>query len=204
MTQSAGPTKRDRRAQSREDRRNRVEQARQRQKTRRRLIIGGLIGLAIVVFVGLLWLVLSSRETIGRSVPIEGQTHVDEGTPIAYQSRPPASGPHYPVTAPYAVSEQPIPAGYWVHNLEHGGIVVLWNCPQGCPDTVAQIKDAFVKLPRSRQFNRVKLVGTPYTEMDSKIAYVAWGKIQELDEFDYDQLLRFYNAYVDKGPEQAL
>jgi uncharacterized protein DUF3105 len=204
MTQGAGPTKRDRRTQSREDRRNRVEHARQRQKNQRRLIIGGLIGLAIAVFLGLLWLVLSSRETVGRSVPMEGQNHVDEGSVIVYESRPPSSGPHYPVTAPYGVSEQPIAAGYWVHDLEHGGIVALWNCPQGCPDVVAQIKDAFVKLPRSRQFNRVKLVGTPYTDMPSKIAFVAWGKIQELDEFDYDQLLRFYNAYVDKGPEQAL
>jgi hypothetical protein len=203
MTQDAS-TKRERRNQAREDRRNRVEQVRQKQKNKRRLTIGGLIVLAVVVFVGLLWMVLSSKETIGRSVPIEGQNHVDEGSVINYQSRPPASGPHYPVTAPYGISDTPIAPGYWVHDLEHGGIVVLWNCPQGCQDDVAQIKDAFVKLPRSKQFNRVKLVGTPYTDMPSKFAYAAWGKILDLDQFDYDQLLKFYNAYVDKGPEVAM
>jgi hypothetical protein len=50
----------------------------------------------------------------------------------------------------------------------------------------------------------VKLVATPYNAMPSRIAYVAWGKVEELEEFDYDRLLRFYNAYVDKGPEAAL
>jgi hypothetical protein len=204
MTQGTGATKRERRNVSREERRSRVEQARQRQKLRRRLIIGGLIVLAIGVFIGLLWLVLGSRETVGRNVPLEGQNHVEEGSVIVYQHQPPASGPHYPSTAPYGVSEQPIPAGYWVHTLEHGGIVALYNCPQACPDVVAELRDAFVKLPRSRQFNRVKLVATPYSPMSSKIAYLAWGKIEELEQFDYERLLRFYNAYVDKGPEQAL
>jgi hypothetical protein len=204
MTQDVGATKRERRNRARDERRNRVESARAKQKTRRKLIIGSLIVLAIAVFVGLLWLVLGSKETIGRNVPLEGQNHVDEGSVISYQSNPPASGPHYPVTAPYGVSEQTIPPGYWVHNLEHGGIVVLYNCAEPCPDTVAQLREAFVNLPRSRAFNRVKLVATPYPGMSSKIAYAAWGKVQELDEFDYDQLLRFYNAYVDKGPEQAL
>jgi hypothetical protein len=203
MTQSAG-TKRERRNVAREERRNRVEQARHREKLKRRLAVVALIVLAIGVFVGLLFMVVGSRETIGRNVPIEGQNHVEEGSVIVYQNQPPASGPHYPVTAPYGVSDQPIPPGYWVHNLEHGGIVVLYNCSDGCPDVVAQLRDAFTKLPRSRQFNRVKLVATPYSTMSSKIAYIAWGKIEELDAFDYDQLLRFYNAYVDKGPEAAL
>jgi hypothetical protein len=135
---------------------------------------------------------------------MEGQNHVEEGSVITYQNQPPASGPHYPVTAPYGVSEQAIPPGYWVHNLEHGGIVVLYNCAEGCPEVVTQLRDAFVSLPRSRQFNRVKLVATPYNSMPSRIAYLAWGKVEELDLFDYDRLLRFYNAYVDKGPEAAL
>jgi hypothetical protein len=203
MTQTAG-TKRERRNVARDERRHRVEQARQRQKMKQRVIVGSLILLAIGVFVGLLWLVLGSRETVGRNVPVEGQNHVEEGSVLAYQNQPPASGPHYPVTAPYGVSEQPISPGYWVHNLEHGGIVVLYNCPQGCADVVTQVRDAFVNLPRSRQFNRVKMVATPYSAMPSRIAYLAWGKVEELEEFDYDRLLRFYNAYLDKGPEQAL
>jgi hypothetical protein len=202
MTQSSG-TKRERRNAAREERRNRVEQARNRQKLKRRLVVVALVLLAIGVFVGLLWMVLGSRETVGRSVPIEGQNHVEEGSVISYQNQPPASGPHYPRTAPYGVSDQAILPGFWVHNLEHGGIVVLYNCSDGCPDVVAQLRDAFVKLPRSRQFNVVKLVGTPYNTMSSKIAFLAWGKIEEHDAFDYDRLLRFYNAYVDKGPEAA-
>jgi hypothetical protein len=108
------------------------------------------------------------------------------------------------VTAPYGIAEQPIPAGYWVHNLEHGGIAVLYQCEADCSGLVNELKDAFVKLPRSKVFNRVKLVATPYADMPTKIAYLAWGKVESLDSFDYERLLRFYNQYVDKGPEQAL
>ncbi|MFN0070273.1 MAG: DUF3105 domain-containing protein [Chloroflexota bacterium] len=204
MVQSTGDAKRDRREAARHERRTRVSSARQRERTRRRMLIGAFVTAALVIFLGLLWLVLSSRDSVGRSVPLEGSNHVEEGSPLAYQSQPPTSGPHYPMTAPYGVSDQPISPGYWVHSLEHGGIGVLYNCAQPCPELVAELRDAFVKLPRSRPFNRVKLVATPYPQMPSRVAFVAWGKIEEHDSFDYERLLRFYNAYLDKGPEQAL
>lgn len=204
MTQTTGETKRDRREVSRQERRNRVANARKQQQTKRRVMIGSLIVLAVALFGALLWFVISSREVVGRSAPMEGANHVEEGTPLVYQNQPPSSGPHYPTTAPYGVSEQPISPGYWIHNLEHGGIGVLYNCAEPCPDLVAELRDAFVRLPRSRPFNRVKLVAVPYRDMPSKIAFVAWGKVEELDSFDYERLLRFYNAHLDKGPEQAL
>jgi hypothetical protein len=40
--------------------------------------------------------------------------------------------------------------------------------------------------------------------MDHKIAVVAWGWIDEMDEFDRARIIAFYNAHVDRGPERAL
>lgn len=37
-----------------------------------------------------------------------------------------------PITAGAYPSTTVIPAEYWRHNLEHGSIVVLYKCPQGC------------------------------------------------------------------------
>jgi hypothetical protein len=42
---------------------------------------------------------------------------------------------------------------------------------------------------------------TPYTDMDHKIAVVAWGRLLEMDELDRDKVLKFYEAYIDRGPE---
>jgi len=41
----------------------------------------------------------------------------------------------------------------------------------------------------------------PYTDMDSRIAVVAWGYLLELDELDRDRIVRFYDARIDRGPE---
>src|SRR6266513_2515403 len=50
------------------------------------------------------------------AVPNEGWVHVAEGTTIAYQHNPPASGPHYPVWARYQEYTTAIARPYWVHN----------------------------------------------------------------------------------------
>jgi hypothetical protein len=54
--------------------------------------------------------------------------HLDIGTPIQYPTNPPASGPHYPIWAAFQEFATPVPRPYWVHSLEHGAVVLLYNC----------------------------------------------------------------------------
>lgn len=70
--------------------------------------------------------------------PLDPGEHVPVGDPIAWRSNPPSSGKHYPIWAAWSrVYTQPVPRGHWVHNLEHGGVALLDNCPAGCPDVVS-------------------------------------------------------------------
>jgi hypothetical protein len=46
-------------------------------------------------------------------------------------------------------------------------------------------------------------VGTPYQEMDSPFAAVAWGRILRLETLDAERILAFYDRYLDRGPENA-
>ncbi len=56
-----------------------------------------------------------------------------------YAYCPPASGPHYnnpgidgPIPAKfYGPDDGTRPEG-WIHNLEHGAVVILYNCKHGC------------------------------------------------------------------------
>ena len=59
----------------------------------------------------------------------EGAFHLPFCTPVAYAHNPPASGNHWPWTAPWGPSKDIVPREWWVHNLEHQGIVLLYNCP---------------------------------------------------------------------------
>src|SRR5262245_21540219 len=61
----------------------------------------------------------------------EGWIHVAEGSSITYAHNPPASGPHYPVWLRYEAFSTAMARGYWVHNLEHGGIVMIYRPDAG-------------------------------------------------------------------------
>ena len=65
------------------------------------------------------------QEGPGRRMPDRGGGHVPEGQPVPYPSYPPTSGPHWPRPAPWGVYDFEIAPEVYVHNLEHGGIVVL-------------------------------------------------------------------------------
>jgi hypothetical protein len=142
--------------------------------------------------------------SVGQTVPVEAAEHVAEGSQITYKNSPPSSGPHYPTWSQnYGVMEGGLPPGTWVHNLEHGAVAILYNCPSGCPDDVQQLKDLYPNLPKGRNARggAPRVIIVPYTDMDTKIAAVAWGWQLKLDSVDADKLTRFVEARIDRGPE---
>jgi hypothetical protein len=199
---STAQTKRERRLAARAERQRMAEAGRRRAQTRRRASLIGLVVAALAVLAVGGWLLSQSltRPMPGRTVPDEGRDHVNQGTPLTYRSNPPASGTHYPTwTRPgfYAEAQEP---GNWVHSLEHGYIVLLYNCPSGCPDLVQQLRQFYEAAPKSSKYGYQKVVITPYQNMDHQLAAVAWTHIDELDAFDQDRLMTFYKAYLDRGP----
>jgi hypothetical protein len=198
--------------------------ARQRARDRRNLfIIGGILGTAAIVIL-LVALALRHQEqqsnvnrlsfqtvtgTVGQEIPDEGPaTHVDPSTTPTYKFYPPTSGPHYSLQNQAPVPWQTIDnlvEGQFVHNLEHGGIAILYDCPSGddCTALKTQLENYVKNLaPAEPQFGEVKLVMTPYSKgMQKKIALVAWHYVEFLDAYDQNEITRFYENHVDKGPE---
>jgi len=155
----------------------------------------------VLLAVGI-WMVLAGSAGVGRRMPDEGQQHVPEGMRVRYGHYPPTSGPHWPRPAPWGEYEQEVPEEMWVHNLEHGGIVILYRCDTPCPDLVRQLREVYATFPKSK-YDHVKLLITPYRKLKTRLAILAWTWIDELEEFDRERLLRFYGAHVDRGPEDV-
>jgi uncharacterized protein DUF3105 len=202
--------------------------ARQRARDRRNLfIIGGVLGsAAIAILVVALALNHASQvsnqnrlpfhavsTTQGQPVADEGRTHVDPSTSPTYNSYPPASGPHYSAQgiAPVnwqtiGTSSSPLVEGQYIHNLEHGGIAILYNCPTGTDCTTLQNSlENYVRnlAPVEPTFGEVKVVLSPYSKgMQKKVALVAWDYIEFLDAYDQAAITSFYENHVNKGPEQ--
>jgi hypothetical protein len=199
--------------------------ARQRARDRRNLmIIGGVLGAAALgILVVALYLNNQTKvaqqnriqfqavsELVGQQIPDEGTpTHIDPSTTWNYKFYPPTSGPHYSVQGSAPAPWQTVDTlveGQFVHNLEHGGIAILYDCPSGndCTTLKNQLQNYVQNLaPIEPQFSEVKMVMTPYSRgMQKKVALVAWHYIEFLDGYNQAEITRFYESHVDKGPEQ--
>lgn len=106
--------------------------------------------IVIVVFLvgGLLtWVLVQSAKPLpGQEVADLGRKHVDPGTKLDYNSNPPTSGPHYTTWVTKGVYDTVKQDGYLVHSLEHGYVVISYNCnfkPSGLiPTAYAQAMNA--------------------------------------------------------------
>ena len=171
------------------------------------LVLG--IGLAIAIMVSLFVLGNKGNPShtgdtaalLGDKHPDLGQKHIKVGEQHeGYNSNPPSSGPHYEQPAPWSTDITNIADEQFVHNAEHGGVVVTFK-PSIGDDQVKALQAVLAKLPKSQQFNEVKVVITPREANTAPISLVAWGYTYDLQTFDEAKILQFYNDHLDKGPE---
>ena len=83
-----------------------------------------------------------------------------------------------------------------MHHLEHGGIMVQYQCPTGCADLVDKLKGIVSRYP-------YKVILAPYNapQMPHRIALTAWTRLDSFDDFDEQRIVDFIEAYKNKGPE---
>ncbi len=141
-----------------------------------------------------------------QSWPEEGQQHVAEGTPLQFGSNPPSSGNHYPIWGRWGVHEKPLERGYYVHNLEHGGIVLLYRCADSCSDVVAELQSVLHSRPADpacapEVSSRIVLTADPL--LDVPVAAAAWGHTYRGQCLDRPLLNDFIEAHYDKAPEST-
>jgi hypothetical protein len=157
-----------------------------------------------------------STDRIGFVQQDLGRNHIPVGQTVRYPFCPPASGRHYNATSQgpiraqlYGPEEQTIPQG-WIHNLEHGGLVVLYRCPgPGCEDAgQAAFRQFFASFPASPickiPVGQVGPVITRFDDMAYPIAALLWGQVLPLQQWDPKLVLAFFDQQAERtNPEQA-
>lgn len=147
----------------------------------------------------------------------QGRSHVAVGDPVTYIFCPPASGSHVNTSgfgpiAPrfYAVDDKTIPEG-WVHNLEHGALVLLYrgDGPGGTADGQAALKSFFSAFPASPVCNIAPgtLQGpviTRFDDMPYPFAALVWGRVLPLQTLDTATILAFYQQWGEKTNPEPL
>jgi Protein of unknown function (DUF3105) len=116
-----------------------------------------------------------------------------------YNSIPATSGLHYPVPAIWNLYDQPVPQINYVHNLEHGGMVVQYGSEVSDED-VASLASWYQQDPRG-------LLVAPLAEELEKedptladtIVATSWTHMMRCGAFDEDALDDFSDSY--RGPQ---
>lgn len=147
------------------------------------------------------------KVTITTGLPITGQTHVAVCSEVAYATNPPSSGNHWGVWASYTTYEAPVPREMYVHNLEHGAVVLLHDCEGECPEVLAAFADARAEVTGDPKCLTIpdgpkeRVLVTPDPELDVPVAAAAWGATYRATCVDPASLKDFVKKVYGKGPE---
>jgi hypothetical protein len=140
-----------------------------------------------------------------QSVPaLEGAHSVRQpgGTSDKWNTDPPTNGPHYGIAAIFGIYEDELEIARVVHNLEHGGIYILYGSE--VPDeTVAELRDFY-------DSHRTGTVMAPLDRLGDEFALGAWvvdgdvenGFLAKCKEFDEGAVSSFFSSLQFRGPER--
>jgi hypothetical protein len=133
--------------------------------------------------------------------PDEGWAHLPVGSEISYAANPPASGNHYPVWARYRIHDGVVPRPYWIHNVEHGAVVLLYR-PDADPAQIAAVKafhDASAGDPQCGAHRRMVVTADP--ELPTPVAMVAMGVVLTGSCVDDERWTEFVAQHRGQGRE---
>ena len=179
---------------------------RRRQRTRSILIWGGLGAGLIVLVAALLW--PRVQPSVGLAVPVMGSSaHVEAGTdPGPYNSDPPTSGRHYGESLPSGLYEESeaanigaYPEGRLVHSLEHGYVILWYNCERLSEGDCSQLKDQIRQVMDDA--GNLKVIAYPWSSIDEPVVMTSWGQMLRLESFDPAAALQFIRTNRNRAPE---
>jgi hypothetical protein len=160
----------------------------------------------------------SATQHLGYVQTDTGREHVTTGAFVKYALCPPATGKHY-----NASGEGPIHAGVfgpddaiipqgWIHNLEHGGLVLLYRCASGdtaCSDAgQSALRQFNASFPNSPICNlpagSIGPVVARFDQMKTPYAALLWGLVLPLDTLDSNQIYTFFTQSGERTNPESL
>jgi Protein of unknown function (DUF3105) len=124
------------------------------------------------------------------------------GTSDKWNTDPPTSGPHYGIAAIFGIYEEELEMARVVHNLEHGGIYILYG--KDVPDATVDQLRAFY------DDHKTGTVMAPLDRLGDKFALGAWvvdgdvdnGFLAKCAEFNEAAVSSFFRSFQFRGPER--
>jgi Protein of unknown function (DUF3105) len=135
---------------------------------------------------------------------LAGAHSIDDpgGTTSRWNTNPPTSGPHYAIAAIFGIYEDELELARLVHNLEHGGIFILYG--DEVPDATVE------KLRAFYDDHKTGTIMAPLDRLGDQFALGAWVVDDDIDNgflakckaFDEDAASSFLRSLQFRGPER--
>ena len=124
------------------------------------------------------------------------------GTSDKWNTDPPTTGPHYGIAAIFGIYEEELEIARVVHNLEHGGIFILYGdeVPEATVDELRAFYDD----------HKTGTIMAPLDRLGDEFALGAWvvdgdvdnGFLAKCTEFDEGAVSTFFRSFQFRGPER--
>ena len=154
-------------------------------------------------------------EFVGVAYPSQGHQGHQPGdlqryAHFRYTTDPPTSGFHREIFSNGFIENKPIPKYVQVHLLEHGNVLLQYNCL--CPSAVSTLSriagefDSRLIAPgsltasstdvRNAEEQGIAVIVAPYPGMQTPIALTAWTRLGTLHDADEAKIISFINLYL--------
>ena len=131
----------------------------------------------------------------------EDPSHEHVTGPVAYDRVPPVGGEHNATWLRCEVYDEPVPAEFAVHSMEHGGVWLTHR-----PDLPAADVARLAALKDLSEASREYVLVSPLEGLAAPVAAATWGVSLEVPSADDPRLEAFVRAYAggDQGGEQGV
>ncbi len=170
-----------------------------------------IVILVLLLGVGGFFVINQSKQPkeaiIGIKHDNQGQDHIVRGQKHKeYNSDPASSGPHYTdagAPAPWGAYTQEVPQEVYVHNEEHGGVIVMYNPQLLTTDEVTKLQKLFTSPYSDKSFSPSKAIVSPRVNGTHAIELAAWTVTYNMDKYNEATFKKFYLQHVGQSPEAA-
>jgi len=138
--------------------------------------------------------------------PAVSRNHHAPCSTLDYPFVPPCSGDHYSIWASYRTYDAPVPWGFLVHSMEHGGVVLAYD---PASTMAPAIQAAFASVIAAHGVDPIcrdetwmsRFVVVPAHDLATPLAALAWEHTYEATCIDMPSLTAFVEAHYGHAPE---
>src|SRR5258708_3404640 len=132
-----------------------------------------------------------------QTFPDEAHTHVPVGTVIQCNTDPSTCGDHYPLPQQGGYYQTSILAGFLVHSMEHGRVIVYYN-----PAVITTNQTtALHTLAQAHPGVFGQVICVPRNDAADPFILTAWTHWLRLTAYDQGRIDSFLSLFLGQGPE---